>query len=150
MTVPIPKTVAWLGYGGLLPFIALAALVWLLPDQAPALLSALQAYGAVILSFVGALHWGFAVALPALDADSRNASYVWSVIPALLAWVALIAPQSIAMVLLVSGFLLQYGRDRALAQRSSLPGWYLGLRLQLTSVASLCLIAAGLTLVVKV
>ncbi len=150
MTVPIPKTVACLGYGGLLPFIALAALVWLLPDKAPALLSALLAYGAVILSFVGALHWGFAVALPELDDSSRNASYVWSVIPALLAWVALIAPQSIAMVLLVSGFLLQYRRDRLLTKRSSLPGWYLGLRLQLTIVASLCLIAAGLSLFVKV
>ena len=150
MPVPIPKTVAWLGYGGLQPFIALAALVWLLPDKAPALLSALLAYGAVILSFVGALHWGFAIALPALDDNSRNASYVWSVIPALVAWVALIAPQSVAVVLLVSGFLLQYGRDRALAQLSKLPSWYLGLRLQLTCVACLCLIAAGVALVAKV
>ena len=64
---PIPGPVAWLGYGGLLPFGALALL---LLDGARSALwwPALLAYGAVILSFVGALHWGFAMVLPGLGA----------------------------------------------------------------------------------
>ena len=141
-----PRRVAWLGYGGLLPFIALAGLAWLRPEHAPFCLHALLSYGAVILSFVGALHWGFAVALPELEDDLRSASYLWSVIPALMAWVALLFPQKLAFALLASGFLLQYWRDWALAKRSRLPGWYLGLRLELTVVASLCLAAGELVL----
>ena len=48
-----------LGYGGLLPFLFLAGAVVLgirLPlAPAPSLL---VGYGAIILSFIGALHWG--------------------------------------------------------------------------------------------
>ena len=49
---PIPSPVAWLGYGGLLPFVALAA-VGLWAPGTPWWSAALLAYGAVILSFVG-------------------------------------------------------------------------------------------------
>ena len=56
----LPTSVAWLGYGGLLPFVALAGIGWWAPGT-PLWGTALLAYGAVILSFVGALHWGFAM-----------------------------------------------------------------------------------------
>ena len=54
----LPATVAWLGYGGLLPFVFLATAIFIDPDHAPLWGDALTAYGAIILSFVGALHWG--------------------------------------------------------------------------------------------
>lgn len=61
----LPISVAWLGYGGLLPFVALAGIGWWAPGTplwgTPLWGTALLAYGAVILSFVGALHWGFAM-----------------------------------------------------------------------------------------
>ena len=48
-----------LGYGGLIPFVALALAVWLLdPADRARSLSALLGYGATILSFLGAIHWG--------------------------------------------------------------------------------------------
>jgi hypothetical protein len=79
--------VGWLGYGGLLPFVGLAAFSWLGPPVLPIDAAAsLRAYGAVILSFVGALHWGFAMNLAGLDAPSRDRLYVWSVVPSLLAF----------------------------------------------------------------
>jgi hypothetical protein len=53
----------WLGYGGLIPFAALAAGSLLLSD--PALraqcLLLLQVYGLSIISFVGAISWGIAL-----------------------------------------------------------------------------------------
>ena len=57
----LPRHVAWLGYGGLLPFVGLAALAGFDPHHLLAWSDALVGYGAVILSFIGALHWGVAM-----------------------------------------------------------------------------------------
>lgn len=136
---PIPPCVAWLGYGGLIPFAGLAGAVLL--GVAPEVAGlALLSYGAVILSFVGALHWAFAMTLPGLDAAARTRLFAWSTVPALVAWPALlVAPQAGAAVL-VAGFVAHYLQDRRLAGRQSLPGWYLPLRLRLSSVACLSLL----------
>ena len=140
--VPVP-VVAWLGYGGLLPFVALAAASLLRHyfhgQSALALNGALLAYGSVILSFVGALHWAFAMTLRDLSANQRAVSFVWSVMPALLAWLALLLTPAAASALLVAGFCVHYWRDARLAANADLPGWYLPMRLRLTSVACLCL-----------
>jgi protein-L-isoaspartate O-methyltransferase len=152
----MPASVAWLGYGGLIPFIVLALAAAL--DATPALHTgavlhatamfalgtrALFAYGAVILSFVGALHWAFAMTLHDLPAARRNTAFAWSVVPALLAFVALVLPPPIGAALLILGFLAQYGQDVALTRVANLPAWYLPLRLRLTSVACLCLALGG-------
>jgi hypothetical protein len=141
---PPPRAVAWLGYGGLLPFVALAVVsVAMQPSGQGSLLwqAALITYGAAILSFVGALHWGFAMTLPDLAEHKRIACYAWSVVPALVAWVALLLTPVVATALLLTGFIVHYWRDRALAAESGLPGWYLPVRLRLTVVASLSLAA---------
>jgi Protein of unknown function (DUF3429) len=59
-TAPLSfRRAAWaLGLAGLLPFIALSWLSWRASPWAHTML--LQ-YGAIILSFVGALHWGLAL-----------------------------------------------------------------------------------------
>lgn len=140
----LPTSVAWLGYGGLLPFIGLPLLAALDPHHQPLWRDALVAYGAVILSFVGALHWGFAMQLPELDAAQRRNRFIWSTVPALLAWPAVLLEIQLAAPLLVAGFIAHYLQDRRLARASTLPGWYLPLRLRLTTVACLSLILAGL------
>ena len=146
-TIPpaTPPTVAWLGYGGLLPFIALAlaALAGLAPHVAWG--GALRAYAAVILGFVGALHWGFAMALAGLSPAQRQAAFIWSVVPSLLGWLALLAPPVAGVALLVPGFLAHYAQDLRLARRAPLPAWYLPLRLRLTGVACVCLLGGGWT-----
>jgi len=64
MTNPILHPVRLLGYAGLFPFFAAAAAALLGPPPwRGAALSALAAYGAVILSFLGAVHWGLASTL---------------------------------------------------------------------------------------
>jgi protein-L-isoaspartate O-methyltransferase len=149
----LPTTAAWLGYGGLIPFILLAIAAGLGLGRNPewpaaaSLLAqdsrALLAYGAVILSFVGALHWGFAMTLRDLPPRSRNTAFLWSVVPALLAWVALVLPPAPAVALLILGFLAQYRRDVGLARLAALPAWYLPLRLRLTTVACVSLVLGG-------
>lgn len=143
LQVPVPPIAAWLGYGGLLPFVLLALGI-LVDDQRAALFSAaLIAYGAVILSFVGALHWGFAMSWGEFTAESghrrRNEVFAWSIVPTLLAWAALLVPVVLASTLLIAGFIAHYGQDWRLAAVASLPAWYLPMRLRLTVFACLCL-----------
>jgi len=140
---PLPRVVAWLGYGGLLPFIALALTILsanFLGEDSAVWLAALVAYAAAILSFVGALHWGFAMILPGLGEHQRVAAFVWSVIPALVAWLALLAAPMVAIALLVLGFAIHYWRDARLVASADLPAWYLPMRLRLTCVACVCLV----------
>jgi len=106
---------------------------------------ALLAYGAVILSFVGALHWAFAMG--ANEDRQAQPLYLWSVVPALAGWVALLLPLLLAQgavlaaALLILAFVAHYVQDKRLARLHPLPGWYLPLRLRLSSVACLCLAA---------
>lgn len=137
-----PSAVAWLGYGGLLPFVLFATAIYFFPQHNVFLGRALLAYGAVILSFVGALHWGFAMTLQGLSAKQRLRAYLWSVVPALLAWPALVIESAaVGSALLISGLVANYWRDVCLVRVAELPDWYLPLRLRLTSVACLCLLA---------
>jgi len=139
--IALPRTVAWLGYGGLIPFLALTP-ASLLDHHHGALWSdALYAYGAIILSFIGALHWGLAMSQPELSERQRSAWFAWSVVPALIAWPAILFSPPLAAPLLVFGFIAHYLQDRRLARQARLPDWYLPLRLRLSSVAVVCLVA---------
>nr|WP_225780394.1 DUF3429 domain-containing protein [Pseudomonas sp. Marseille-Q3773] len=140
----LPRRFALLGYGGLLPFVGLMLLVVFSPEYRSVWAMMLVNYGAVILSFVGALHWGFAMALPELAAEQRRKRLLWSVVPALLGWVSTLLPVSLGCLLLLGGFALHYWQDRKLQQ--VVPGWYLPMRLQLTTVASICLLLGAMAL----
>ena len=135
-----PPHVAWLGYGGLLPFIGLAIFLVIDPRRAGVWSHALVGYGAVILSVVGALHWGVAMSANRLDPAQRRGVFVWSIVPALIAWSALVVEGRVAALILVSGFVCHLIRDIRLARAAQLPAWYLPLRWRLTVVASFCLL----------
>ena len=132
-----------LGYAGLLPFLPALVLPWL---QAQPLAAVLQhtvlAYGAVILSFVGALHWQ-----AGLHAQAERESVirlVFSVLPALLGWLALLLPPMPAFLVLIAGFLLVYGFDRRWRLADN---WFLQLRRRLTAGAAVSLsVGLGATL----
>lgn len=139
---PIPSMPFWLGTTGVLPFALLAIMSWIPGPAQPDSQFALQAYGAVILTFTGALHWGIAMAATSLQKTELDRLYAWSVVPSLLAWLSLLLPPEWAMALLLIGFWLQYTQDRRLAAHASLPPWYLPLRLRLTSAVSIALLGA--------
>ena len=132
----------WLGYGGLIPFITLALLSSMDRGRGAFWHGCLVAYGAVILSFVGALHWGFAMVLEGISSRQRNALLAWSVVPSLIAFVALIVHPIVGDILLVIGFLMHVWQDRRLSASANLPAWYVPLRLRLSAVAIVC-VAAG-------
>lgn len=121
-----------LGFGGLLPFVALAlatTLEWQWAGIAPR--GWLAAYAATILSFIGAVHWGVAVGNAALPA--RRTWLAASVIPALVAWLALALTPPYDLWLFVAGFVGWYAWERSVAWERY-PGWYRQLRTALTAL----------------
>lgn len=117
-----------LGLAGLLPFVAAAALAWW-PQLLPGLdaRAALAAYGAVIVSFLGGIHWGLVMR----GVRPSAGRLLWGVTPSLLAWAALLLPAAPGLWLLAVSLLACFGVDRALYRSAGLSGW-LPLRLQLS------------------
>ena len=135
-----------LGYAGLIPFLCLA---FALVDSAqskshagPWLIIFIVAYGAVILSFVGALHWALC-----LERDELGAGWlIWSVVPSLIGWAALcgvvavneqLSQKKIMVLILIAGFVAQLVADfrmRSIVTAAVWPDWFMRLRVQLTAV----------------
>ncbi|NGX15075.1 DUF3429 family protein [Wenzhouxiangella sp. XN24] len=133
----VSKAAHWLGYAGLVPFVA-ALLGGLLGGAGQQAYFAQQfiAYGAVILSFVGAVHWGTALASGSL----RIMRLAISVLPALLGWAALLLPSQGAAWLLLGGFVLLRAWEATPPVAATLPAWYRGLRTRLTVAVSVLLV----------
>ncbi len=104
----------------------------------------LRASGAVALSFLGAVHWGWALADRTGDTRRAVAALCWSVVPAALGWLILVldtAGGPSALVLGV-GFSAQFVADRRAHTAGYCPEWYLVIRSRLTIVILACLVAA--------
>jgi hypothetical protein len=131
-----------LGYAGLAPFVGGAALVWLVrPEVLPLATAMLSAYAAVIVSFLGGVHWGLAMR-PASQ-PAPPALLLWGVVPALLAWPAVLMPAYAGLVAHGVVLVLCYLVDRRTYPRAGAAGWLM-LRWRLTLVASLsCFLAAA-------
>ena len=136
-----PPLASLMGFGGLIPFFicAGAAHSGVSPWAGLALI-VIGIYGAVILSFVGAVHWGLAMA-----GGRRPVWFVWSVMPALYAWPPIVFMDTgTALLALVPGFLVCWSVDRRATEAGLLPAWYMRLRHMLTLGASMALAAASL------
>lgn len=138
---PMPAAFTALGYAGLLPFVACVLGVVLLDAAARAFaVQALVAYGAVILSFLGAVHWGLLLRAGEGQVQSRLA---FGVVPALAGWVALLLPEREALALLVVAFGGFWLYEHRLVGSRLLPLDYLRLRRSL-SLAVCALLTLGL------
>jgi len=132
------------GYAGIAPFLLAALGTALLPEHAGRSLAQQIAvgYGAVILTFVGAVHWGLAVGgrLPA-----SLPVYTGAIFPAVVGTVAILLGGQRALALLAVGFgLFWLYEHRRLGLE--LPADYLRLRRNLT--VAVCALLA-LTMIVS-
>lgn len=137
---PLTDTARWLGHLGLVPFVLGALLVWVVNVEAhPYATLALSAYAAVIVSFLGGIHWGIAFRQTAPDASL----FIWGVVPSLIAWVAVMMPASAGLVLHGVMLAVCYAVDRRVYPVQGLQRW-LTLRFRLSAVASLsCFLGAA-------
>ncbi|WP_397535854.1 DUF3429 domain-containing protein [Roseateles sp.] len=132
-----------LGYAGLLPFVFGALLVWLLAgydlDAHAFAALALSCYAAVVISFLGGIHWG----LGFRQTETSARPFVWGVVPSLLAWVAVVMPAYAGLVVHGVVLVLCYLVDRRSYPALGAAAW-LTLRFRLSAVASLsCFLGAA-------
>ena len=135
------STIHRLGYAGLIPFVLLAALLWLVDaDLLPFVAIALGGYAAAIASFLGGVHWGIGFMQ---GNQAGRFHFLWGVVPSLLAWLALLMPPYAALPLLGLTLVICYAVDVKTYPPAGLSQW-LPMRLRLTIVATLsCALGAA-------
>ena len=141
--ITIPRSALLLGLAGLLPFLWGAATV-MLPDLAIWGQKTLGGrfigpyvqlfYGAIILSFMSGVLWGFATKA---TGQTATASYVLSVIPALWAFFMTGGGPTTAAVNLIVGFLGLLLLDWHFWRLGLAPQWWTHLRGLLTAIVVL-------------
>jgi hypothetical protein len=132
----------WLGYAGLLPFVASAVALWAAPPRLHGfVLYSLLTYGAVILSFMGAIHWGLAIREGGVSSPLQLGL---SVVPPLVGWVALALSPMMSFTVLIVAFAVLYVADARAARLGLAPSWYPRLRLPLTVIVVVSLIASAM------
>lgn len=140
-----PKPALHLGFSGLIPFLSAPLLMAATQSFYPELAYAQVVYGACVVSFLGGARWGFAIpAGSPAQPDWKNLTN--SVVPSLLAWLALLCRDDIAegalVVIMGLGLSLHYD----LTLLPGYPAWFKAMRTVLTLVATFSLVA---TLIIK-
>jgi len=128
-----------LGYAGALPFVGLGFANGMDISFGSADTSfLLYAYGIVILSFLGGIHWGRIAA----DRDAGAPSARWlafAVCPSLIGWFSLFFDLPFAIIMLIGGFISCAVVDLRLTKQGVFASWMYELRLVLSLVACVSL-----------
>jgi hypothetical protein len=152
MASRLPPAAIGLGLAGLIPFIGLGIAALSTADDvlASRYLLALVAYGAVVLAFLGGVHWGFVLhpsALPeGMDpAERRDATRLgFGVLPSLIGFGALLMPllgvPEVGLGVLIVGYLATIVTEARLSRRALVPGGYMTLRWGLSVVVMIVLV----------
>ena len=144
----VPISALGLGYLGALPFVIFTLLeTTSLRINSFDTLLALNAYGAVILSFLGGAQWGFATQCHSQDTSDNGdtaRNFCLSIIPSLLGWAGLIVDDILGLWVLISGFVLVLFMDFRMVKLGLAPDWYPKLRMPLTLIVVSCLVLTAL------
>lgn len=150
----LPKMALYLGYGGLLPFLGLCiASVAGFQLQTQFSISTelwLAIYAAVIISFLGAVHWGVVLATEnKLNENESNTLLIYSVIPSLLAWFSFLFNMKLTLCCLGFIVLFCFLVDHLILFKKlnhNMAKGFSKLRLHLTIIVSLCLFVTAINL----
>ena len=138
----IPRSPLLLGIAGLIPFWALSLGLLL---KVPAFVStqqmatALAAYGAIILSFLGGIRWGLAMTTAGTSTD-----YFFAVVPSVIGWALVLAPDPWRLAALGIALLGLGPADLRLIYAGTAPFWFGRLRIILSSGAGSAMIFAAM------
>jgi hypothetical protein len=128
-----------LGYGGAIPFVAIALMLHL-SDNQDFLRHALLAYGACIVSFLGAIHWGERLSTFGTG-KALSARLGWSVVPSLAAWAILAIGGRFALAAMAAALACCLLVDLYFARFRALPRWYVNMRIILTVIGCISLLS---------
>lgn len=131
-----------LGLLGLLPFSFGAWLSWQLEAHQGVALKMMLIYAALIITFIGALHWGRVMARETAQGQARSVWLIWSIIPCMAAFSLLYMSAQVALIAAILVLFTCLGVDLLAYRKGGMPPWMMRLRLLLTSGASACLLIA--------
>lgn len=140
---------AWImAVAGAVPFVAAAAVIVAGPAvHQPLAIQAMTTYAAVILSFLGGVHWGIGVSINADAPRSAQTLFVLAIVPALLAWALLFVTQPnsrIFVAIFLFGFV--WVVDALLCLQKLIPLWFFRLRCIVSAIVVASLLMAALHL----
>lgn len=155
----VPQQAYTLGLAGTLPYLATSVstvwLSWGLNTQYPTQSTFLNAflfdhasathwlqilepiqvgYGAVIISFLGAIHWGLEFAEKATHPERTRLRYAIGVLAPAVAWPTIFMPTEWALTTQFAAFCALYFTDSRATVRGWVPSWYGTYRFVLTAV----------------
>ena len=150
LDAPVPRSALLLGLAGLLPFVWGVLTLWF-PALALHTIALVGPrfvgpyvglfYGAVILSFMSGVLWGFATKAEGQVAAS---GYALSVLPALWAFFTTGGGDRAAATALIAGFVGLLALDWTFWRQGLAPEWWMTLRLLLTAGVVACLLPIAL------
>jgi len=147
----LPNLAILLGLAGLIPFIVfgLAAMSMANPVRGARMLAILTAYGAVVLGFLGGVHWGLAVVTepPAPPSDTvqpagafrtARSHLLLGAAPPLIGWLALLLAAfnlaDVALAVVIGGYVATIVAEHQAHRTGALPSGYMWLRWGLSVV----------------
>ncbi|KAI1452682.1 hypothetical protein F4805DRAFT_446570 [Annulohypoxylon moriforme] len=161
----VPKEPYLLGLAGTLPYLATSLstvyLSWDLNTEWPStsnfvnnilishdtarhLLSVIEpiqlGYGAIIISFLGAVHWGMEYTEKAPNPDRTRFRYGLGVLASVAAWPTLLMPMDFALTSQFAAFVVLYFADARATVRAWAPAWYGTYRFVLTAVVGAAIV----------
>ncbi|KAI0596931.1 hypothetical protein F4775DRAFT_562538 [Biscogniauxia sp. FL1348] len=161
----VPRESYYLGLAGTLPYLATSVstvyLSWDLNTEWPStsnfvnhifmshdtarqLLDTIEplqlGYGAIIISFLGAIHWGLEYAEKAPSSARTRFRYGMGVLAPVLAWPTLLMPVEFALTSQFAAFVALYFADSRATVRGWTPPWYSTYRFVLTAVVGLAIV----------
>lgn len=132
-----------LGIAGCVPFAVLSLWLFGIADDHPwrsETIALLTGYSAVLLSFLGGIRWGLALA--ERNAEGARLELTLGILPTLVGWAALAITVPYAFAVLAVAFAAQGASDALAIHGGAAPAWFGRLRSQLTLVAVAAMILA--------
>jgi hypothetical protein len=138
------KLPVYFGYGGAVPFVLFMLLTFVAKDQSDLqIISFIQlSYGAMILSFLGGIHWGQAV--PSNNKKQMSFAMVPTVACFLLMIWTFILDPILPLIAMASLFWLVFSADKKLMPLEFIPDGYFEFRKKLTIIVSATLVISAL------
>jgi len=123
---------AWfLSLAGFIPFGVISVMLFVVGQNHPlfdAVLDIFKVWSVIILSFLGGIRWGFAIANQPFDTTS-----LWlSVVGSILGWIALLLSDMYALLLLLLLFCAHGAWDSFFINAGNAPPWFGAIRIILT------------------
>ncbi|MBY4641202.1 DUF3429 domain-containing protein [Gluconacetobacter entanii] len=147
----LPLLAIIMGIASLLPIVGCTcAIIFLSPAVTPRMLEVTVGYGAVMLSFMGAVHWGLALETPAIITPGQETGKISTYrlllggVPAGIGWLSLCAAmfhELAAVLMLMAGFAGVVVVERMAWRRGAMPRGYMTLQWIVMTVVEVCLLA---------